>query len=197
MPKVIEYTVEDGKSWLLMSRMMGRMCCDKYYMEHSDEMVSLMAEGLKMLWSIDISDCPREFSLEEDERKALARIKDGRLSAEELAECGFGTAEQMIKWMLENKPAYEPVLSHGDYCLPNVLLENGRISAFIDIGDIGIADKYRDIATCYGSLKNNFGGYFGGRIYEDFDPALLFKKIGGELDPVKIRYSRLIEKVLS
>ena len=55
VPQVICYEVMDGKSYLLMSKVDGKMSCDPYYMEHPDEMVELLAEGLKMLWSADIS----------------------------------------------------------------------------------------------------------------------------------------------
>jgi predicted NBD/HSP70 family sugar kinase len=66
-----------------------------------------------------------------------------------------------------------------------------------DIGGIGIADRYSDIVDCWNSLKNNFGGVFGGKVYEDFDPDVLFEKLNITIDPVKFRYCRLIEKALS
>ena len=43
IPEVIEYLVEDGYSYLLMTRIPGEMCCSPYYMEHSTEMIDLMA----------------------------------------------------------------------------------------------------------------------------------------------------------
>lgn len=197
IPQVIEYAVENGLSYLLMTRIPGEMCCSPYYMAHSDEMVSLMAEGLKRLWSIDITGCPRECPLENELQEALRRIRNGRLSPDELAECGFETAEDMAHWLETHPVPYEPVLSHGDYCLPNLLLKDGKISGFIDIGDIGIADRYSDIVDCWNSLKNNFGGVFGGPVYPDFDPDILFEKLGITIDPEKFRYCRLIEKALS
>jgi len=197
LPQVIEYAVENGLSYLLMTRIPGEMCCSPYYMEHSDEMVGLMAEGLKRLWAIDIADCPRERTLQGDLNAALQRIRNGRLNPDELSECGFETAEDMALWLESHPMEYDPVLSHGDYCLPNLLLQDGQISGYIDIGGIGIADRYSDIVDCWNSLKNNFGGVFGGPVYPDFDPDILFEKLGITIDPEKFRYCRLIEKALS
>ena len=197
IPEVAAYVAENGYSYLLMTRIEGEMCCSPYYMEHSDEMVALMAEGLRRLWSIDISDCPRERSLKAEKEKAVRLILEGCLTQEDLSKFGFETAEEAAGWLETYSVRYEPVLSHGDYCLPNLLLKDGEISGYIDIGGIGVADRYSDIVDCWNSLKNNFGGVFGGKVYENFDPDVLFEKLGIEIDPVKFRYCRLLEKALS
>ena len=36
-------------------------------------------------------------------------------------------------------------LIHGDYCLPNVMLDNWKFSAFIDVGNGGVGDKHIDL----------------------------------------------------
>lgn len=46
-------------------------------------------------------------------------------------------------------------LTHGDFCLPNILVENDKFKAFIDLGDAGIGDPWRDYAWCIWSLEYN------------------------------------------
>src|SRR5216684_3320597 len=49
------------------------------------------------------------------------------------------------------------VLIHGDYCLPNVLVEDGRLSALIDLGLAGLGDPQVDLAAGVWTLQYNFG----------------------------------------
>ena len=49
----------------------------------------------------------------------------------------------------------EAVLIHGDYCLPNVLLDNWQFSGFIDLGGGGIGDRHTDLYWgCWSLLYN-------------------------------------------
>ncbi len=191
VPQVIHYEVVDEKSYLLMSKVEGKMSCDPYYMEHPNEMVGLLAEGLRMLWSADISGCRQSWSLEGDLEKVRESLdrewEPGKTVVSPNGEV-LESPEQVMDWLESNKPEVELALSHGDYCLPNVFFKDGKVSGFIDLGASGIADKYLDIADCYWSLKHNFNGFFGGKVYEKFDPKLLFEKLGTEIDVKKVQY---------
>ena len=88
------------------------------------------------------------------------------------------------------------VFTHGDLSLPNILVKNNRVSGFIDLGKMGIADRWQDIAICYRSLKHNFEGNFnGGFPYEGYSPEMLFEKLGIAADPDKLRYYILLDEL--
>ncbi len=44
---------------------------------------------------------------------------------------------------------------HGDFCLPNVILDDWRFSSFIDVGLAGVGDKHIDIYWALWSLNYN------------------------------------------
>lgn len=46
---------------------------------------------------------------------------------------------------------------HGDFCLPNILAEDGEITGFIDTEAAGIGDPWLDIAWCIWSYEYNLG----------------------------------------
>ena len=191
VPQVIRYEVVDDKSYLLMSKVDGKMSCDPYYMEHPNEMVELLAEGLRMLWSADISGGRQDWSLEGDLEKVRESLdREWEMGRTVVAPDGktLYSPKEVMVWLEENKPKEELALSHGDYCLPNVFFKDGKVSGFIDLGASGVADKYLDIADCYWSLKHNFNGFFGGKAYANFDPSILFEKLGPEIDVKKVQY---------
>ncbi len=199
-PKVICYEICNGKSYTLMSRIKGKMACDEYYMEQSDKMVSLLAEGLKTLWDIDIRDCPRTLPVDYDLTIAEKYVNDNLVDEQDfdyslLNKLGLKNAREILLWLKKHIPPMEPVLSHGDYCLPNILLENDAVSGYIDLGDCAVSDKWKDISMCYISLKNNFSGYFGGKVYPEFNPHVLFEKLNIEPDWDKLNYWMLLNEL--
>ncbi len=46
-------------------------------------------------------------------------------------------------------------LIHGDFCLPNVMLEDGTFRSFIDVGAAGMGDKHIDLYWAIWSLWYN------------------------------------------
>ena len=200
VPEVVFHEVSDEKSYLLMSRIEGKMSCDIYYLEHPSELLSLLAKALKMCWSVDISDCPHMRTLDAELAEAKLRVENQMVDVdntepETFGPGGFGSPAELLEWLFENRPEPEYVFSHGDFCLPNVFLKDGEVTGFIDLGDAGVGDKWRDIALCYRSLKHNFDGTYGGKVYEDFEPDMLFEALEIEPDWDKLRYYILLDEL--
>lgn len=200
VPKVLCYERDEEFQYLLMSRVPGKMSCDAYYLEHPQELLEKLTEALRLLWRVDISDCPRNRDLDAELKEARYRVDHNmvdpnNVEPETFGPGGFENPEALLAWLEAHRPAYEPVFSHGDFCLPNVFIENGEISGFIDLGAMGIGDKWRDIALCWRSLKHNFDGSYGGKICQDFDPDCLFDALGIEPDREKLKYYLLLDEL--
>lgn len=200
VPRVLEHEEENGKGYLLMSKMGGEMSCAAQYLEQPEALLEALAQGMKLLWKVDTKDCPRLRDPETLLKEAGRQLEEGLVDLdnaepETFGENGFADPEELLKWLEENRPPFEPVFSHGDFCLPNIFLENGRIKGFIDLDRAGICDKWNDIALCYRSLKHNFDGSYGGKVYRDFRPEKLFERLGIEPNWEKIRWYLLLDEL--
>jgi len=200
VPKVIYHAEEGGKGYLLMSKVSGLMGCDRYYLERPDELKNLLADTLKSLWSIDISGCPTHQSLDDDLRRAKDNVLRGMVDFEDvdkwlLADGGFTSFESLLNWLNKTKPEIDPVLSHGDLSLPNVFFSEGRLSGIIDLGDMGIGDRWRDIAICLRSFKHNLEGRHGIKTFPDYDVCAMFDELGIAPCADKIKYWLLLDEL--
>lgn len=200
VPKVICLEKLDNKNYLLMSKIRGSMSCEASFLKNPELLVKLLADGLKMLWKVDISDCPCNSSIGSKLKLAEFRVLNNLCSMDNVepetyGENGYKSPEELLQWLRDNKPSEDYVLSHGDYCLPNIFIDNNGISGFIDLGRCGVGDKYQDIALCYRSLKHNFEGKYGGEIYKGFKADMLFDELGIQPDWEKINYYLLLDEL--
>jgi kanamycin kinase len=55
-------------------------------------------------------------------------------------------------------PELDPVVCHGDACNPNFLLDaSGRCVGYVDLGKLGVGDRWADLAPALLSLGWNYG----------------------------------------
>lgn len=200
VPEILYYEQSQHISYLLMSKLRGEMLCSSCFLTNPHELIRMLAEGLKLLWSVDISSCPCNNAIENKLRLAESRVKDGLCSVDDsepetYGANGFKSPSELLEWLKCNKPTEEYVFSHGDFCLPNIFSRDGKIEGFLDLGRSGIADRYQDIALCYRSLKDNFDGRYGGKLVADFDISELFSQLQIEPNWEKIHYYILLDEL--
>lgn len=203
VPPVYACESYEGRLYLLMGRCEGQMACAREYMSHPSALCKLLADGLKRLWSVDISDCPSDQRLGRKLEMARYNIKHGLVDMENVqpdtfGEGGFRDPDELLEWLYENRPNEDLVLSHGDYCLPNIFGRNDKVTGYIDLGKMGIADRWCDIAICYRSLSHNFSGKYGEHVdvtCSEYDERQFFRELGIEPDWEKIRYYILLDEL--
>jgi aminoglycoside phosphotransferase len=200
VPKVLGYDRDDRKNYLLMSKVQGEMACADHYLKNPEHLTTILAEGLRMLWKVEINNCPFDSTLNKKLQMAKFNIEHNLVDLENVeqgtfSKDGFKNPAHLLKWLYNNKPEEELVLSHGDFCLPNIFISEGRVTGYIDLGKTGIADKWQDIALCYRSLLHNFDGKYTGIQNHGFTAELLFEKLGIEPNWDKIRYYILLDEL--
>jgi kanamycin kinase len=94
-------------------------------------------------------------------------------------ECPFGPPP----WVTRSARSVDRlVVCHGDACAPNTLIgDDGRCCGHVDLGDLGIADRWADLAVATLSLSWNYGGSWEGDLLDAY---------GVEPDTTRIAYYR-------
>ena len=200
VPNIIYHEVVDGISFLLMSCVAGKMCCDLSFIYDPERLIDVLCEGLRLLWNTNLADCPCNATLDQHLGAAEYNVRNGLVDLENVesdtfGEGGFRDPEDLLAWLQENRPTEDLVLSHGDYCLPNLFADDNGVCGYIDLGRAGVADRYRDIAICYRSLTSNLRGSYGGHPPVEFDANRLFEKLNMQPDWEKIRYYILLDEL--
>lgn len=195
--------VDEGKNYLLMSRVPGKMACEEAFMRQPHQTIALLAKSLQMLWSIDISDCPADQRIAKKLLVAAEAIENDEvdlynMEPETFGSDGFQSLDEIMDYLRVHAPSEqgELVLSHGDFCLPNIFFsETGDVvTGFIDLGRMGVADRYQDIALCLRSFKYNLSCFGQEDEYESCKHEL-FELLGLTPNEEKIYYYRLLDEL--
>jgi kanamycin kinase len=116
-----------------------------------------------------------------DPRAAARAIGGGlRLLHDSLpvADCPFGAPP----WVTDALPMDRLVVCHGDACAPNTLIgDDSRCCGHVDLGDLGVADRWADLAVATLSLSWNYRGSWERELFDAY---------GVEPDTTRIEYYR-------
>lgn len=157
-PEVVQY-LEDERDWLLTSRVVGEDCTHKDYLSDPRRLCDLLASKLRELHEADFSDCPVADHTGNYIAAAERNFKTGEYDASLFPDnWGYRTAEEAWQILQDGKGLLATdTLLHGDYCLPNIMLDNWRFSGFIDLGNGGVGDRHVDLFWGAWTLNFNLG----------------------------------------
>jgi len=147
VPEIYFYQEKKNKKYLLMEKKEGlpaHKCDNCFY---------AIGKLLKEIHSIDIKDCEfRQNSVDTLLENALENIDSIYLEVSELYP--NMTKKDLVDFLKNKKPTDE-VLVHGDYSLPNILIDEEGSISIIDLGDVSISSKYFDLFYLKKSMDRN------------------------------------------
>ena len=147
-PEVLFYRMCDGGvDWLLTSRVAGEDCTHADYLAEPKRLAALIGEELRALHESDVSDCPVKDRMGEYISLVEENYRTGNYDKTHFPDSfGYRSADEAIAVFENGKNELKnEVLIHGDYCLPNIMLDSWRFSGFIDLGNGGIGDRHIDL----------------------------------------------------
>ncbi len=144
--EVLAYESLDA-DWMLTRRLPGEDCLDAQYRADPLRLCDKTAELLRQLHEADFTGCP--VPNHTADYLATARhnwahhIWDDSLFPDNW---GYASPEEAWAEIQRNGASLRcDTLLHGDYCLPNILLDNWKLSGFIDLDSGGVGDRHVDL----------------------------------------------------
>lgn len=165
VPRVLAVGEDASGAWLVTAALAGRSAVESPWRDRPATAARAIGAGLRRLHeALPVAGCPWSWSV--GERLAAAvHTDEGRRSA-----------------LLRDAPPLDPVVCHGDACAPNTLIaDDGGWAGHVDLGALGVADRWADLAVAAWSTEWNYGPGVDGEVYAGY---------GIEPDERKIAYYR-------
>jgi aminoglycoside phosphotransferase len=187
VPAVVALEEVDGATVLITEGLAGHDATDPRWRDDVPGLVRMFGEGLAAFHrAVGDEWCPFRFDVDVALDHVRRRAAAGLINPPEDFNADYRhlTVESALALLEEIAPDDEDlVVCHGDYCPPNVLIQGGRVTGYVDLGELGVADRWRDIAIGAWSTGWNFG-----RAYE----PLFYESYGVAPDPERIAFYRLL-----
>lgn len=163
VPRVVEHGGDDAYEWMVTASLPGISAVDPRV--DAATAVRAVGEGLRALHdALPVAGCPFDWTVPR-------RIENAAVRGIRLPDA-----------LHDAPPVDRLVVCHGDACMPNTLIgEDGRWSGHVDLGALGVGDRWADIAVASMSTVWNHG--------EGWEDALI-EAYGIEPDRERLAYYR-------
>ncbi|QII02004.1 aminoglycoside 3'-phosphotransferase [Rhodococcoides fascians A21d2] len=133
VPKVIDTGSDATGSWMVTEALPWENAVADRWMGDPAAAVRAAATGLRAFHdAVPVAQCPFDWSV-------ATRIGDRELP-------------------VESPSVDRLVVCHGDACMPNTLIaDDGSWAAHVDMGSMGVADRWADLAPAIWSTEYNYG----------------------------------------
>jgi kanamycin kinase len=165
VPTVLEEGGDAAHEWLVIAALPGASAVAPRWIADASTAVRAIGAGLRALHdALPVAECPFEWSVP-------SRMENAALRGIRVPDA-----------LREPPPVDRLVVCHGDACAPNTLIsDDGRWSGHVDLGALGAADRWADIAVAAMSTGWNYGPGWEDTLVEAYGVAA---------DPVRMAYYR-------
>lgn len=161
VPTVLDWGTDGEAQWMVTAALAGEGAVTETWLARPLQAARAIGRGLRLLHdTLPVADCPFDWSVE---TRTGHRVPT--------AELGMPPIDRLV-------------VCHGDPCSPNTIIAaDGTPAGHVDLGALGVADRWADLAVASMNLDYNFGPS-----WEDE----FFIAYGIERDEERISYYRFL-----
>lgn len=192
-PEVVDVGGDERTEWLVTLALPGVPAGTRWPRSRRHAVVATVAALARDLHSVPVASCPFDGSLRSTLPWARRAVAEGLMDLTDLDPAHRGWSADRLLAELTSAPVPEedPVVCHGDLSLDNVLVdpETQRLTGVLDVGRLGVADRWRDLAILLRNLRGEYPGW------DDRDHAGdLLRRYGTVLDDERLRFYFLLDE---
>lgn len=156
VPRVIDAGASADGSWLFTERLPGENAVTDRWKAEPATAVRAIGEGLRAFHdALPVDDCPFSWRIADRLPIAESRKHDPSRWEEEHQSLTVADALAIVR---DPPPEDHLVVGHGDPCSPNTLIgDDGRWTGHVDLGRLGVADRWSDLAIATWATTWNYG----------------------------------------
>ncbi|QGG94921.1 APH(3') family aminoglycoside O-phosphotransferase [Actinomarinicola tropica] len=161
VPELVDHGRADGAEWLVTVALDGVDATRSPLGADPEVLARALGTALRHLHDVGpVDGCPFDGRTAALVAHARARVAAGLVEPSDFQPIHQGlSAEELLDHVVDRQPEDPPdlVLTHGDFCLPNVVLAGDRFVGVLDCGLVGVGDRYRDLGIGARSVVQNLG----------------------------------------
>jgi len=169
VPQALFHETIDGVTYLLITEIQGKPSHEYKEVLYPQKVVESLALTLRQIHELPINECPFNTILEDELAESNHRVQKGLLDRVAFVSATGQEPETLLE-ELENQRyiVQDLVFTHGDYALPNVIMQDNTVTGIVDWGIAGIADKHRDFMCIEKSINRNLGPEWTSLFYDEY-----------------------------
>lgn len=186
VPRVVDSGVAADGAWMVTAGLRGTNAVSPRWIDEPSTAVAAIGQGLRAVHeTLPVQQCPFSWSAAERVADAHRRAELGQIDLSNWhAEHRVLSLAVALRVVDDPPAADDVVVCHGDACAPNTLIgEDGRWSGHVDLGNLGTADRWADLAIATWSATWNYGPGWENRLLDAY---------GVRPDAERTRYYRLL-----
>lgn len=155
--EVIDYINDSNNDYLIVKEVEGENGISQNHIADPKKLASSFGNHLRIIHSLEYDICPGSNRTKSLFYECNKKVREDKIEMWSFHKKYGFTPNQGLLMLDSLKSSYvNDVFIHGDYCLPNIIMNDFEFSGIVDMDLSGMGDRHIDIVSGLRSLEINF-----------------------------------------